>query len=223
MTDKNINKKNEKQARKNHTDEILLRLKGKYPIVRSALNYSNALELLVATILSAQCTDARVNMVTPILFKKYKTTKDYAQADLNELKTIIHSTGFYNNKAKHLKKLGKMLNENYNGKVPDSIEKLIKLPGVARKTANVVLFGWFGKNEGIPVDTHVKRVTSRLGLTKEINPEKIEKDLIKIIPRKELGPSALRFIEHGRAICKARKPDCKNCLLNDICPSAFKV
>ena len=163
-------------------DEIVLRLKDKYPTIRTELNYSNAHELLFAVILSAQCTDKRVNIVTKELFAKYKTVEDYADADIEELKGIIHSTGFYNNKAKNIIGAAKKLRDDFGSQVPDNMNDLITLPGVARKTANVVLYEWFDKNEGVAVDTHVSRITQRLGITKETKPEKIEKDLIKKIP-----------------------------------------
>jgi len=208
---------------KKYISQILLRLEGKYPTVRSALNYKSALELVVATILSAQCTDKRVNMVTPRLFAKYRSANDYAKANLNELKKMISSINFFNNKAKYINNLGKILVEDYNAQVPDSIDELIKLPGIGRKTANVVLHGWFEKNEGIAVDTHVGRLSSRLGLTEHKDPKKIERDLVLLVKEQELGDFGLRLIELGRETCKARKPDCKNCFLNDICPSVFKV
>ncbi|MBN1331879.1 endonuclease III [Candidatus Dojkabacteria bacterium] len=202
--------------------EILLRLEEKYPTIETALNYTTDFELLFAVILSAQCTDKRVNIVTRDLFAKYKTVEDYADADIEELKKIIYSTGFYNNKAKNIIGAAKMLEEKFDSKVPDTIENLIMLPGVARKTANVVLSIWHGKNEGIAVDTHVKRISKRLGLTEETDPKKVEKDLLKKIPKEKLGEFSLRLVEFGRDTCKAKKPDCENCVLNDICPGAFK-
>lgn len=211
---------NERTERAN---EVLRRLKQKYTKVSSALHYSNSLELLVATILSAQCTDARVNMITPELFKRYKTADDYANADLEELKSYIRSTGFYNNKAKNIKNMAIKVVEEYSGEVPSTLEELITLPGVARKTANVVLSNWFNKNEGIAVDTHVSRVSQRLGLTDSNKPEKIEKDLMDLYKKEEWGDLSLRLIEHGRETCKARNPLCRDCILKDICPSAFKV
>lgn len=203
-------------------DEIVLRLKDKYPTIRTELNYSNAHELLFAVILSAQCTDKRVNIVTKELFAKYKTVEDYADADINELKKIIRSTGFYNNKVKNIIGAAKKLRDEFGSKVPDRMEDLITLPGVARKTANVVLYEWFDKNEGIAVDTHVSRITQRLGITKETKPEKIEKGLIEKIPNRELGGFSMRLVQFGRDVCQAKKPDCANCPMKDICPSAFK-
>jgi len=209
-------------VKKRLADEILLRLKDKYPLINTQLNHKTALELLVATVLAAQCTDKRVNIVTPTLFKKYKTAQDYMDADLEDLKKLIHSTGFYNTKSKRLKELGTVLVEKYNGKVPDNMAELVTLPGIGRKTSNVVLHDWFKKDEGIAVDTHVTRLSGRLGLSKEHDPGKIEQDLMKLIEKKELGDFSLRFVQFGRETCKARKPDCANCIMKDICPSAFK-
>ena len=202
-------------------NEIIALLKNEYPEIKIALDYSNPLELLVATILSAQCTDKRVNEVTKILFKKYRTPQDYMKIQQEELEKDIYSTGFFRNKAKNIKELCKILVNEYDSKVPDTMEDLLKLPGVARKTANIVLSGAFGKIEGIAVDTHVKRVSSRLGLTANTNPDKIEKDLIQIIPRNNWDIFTLLLINHGRKICVARKPLCGECILNKLCPSAF--
>ncbi|MCD6172100.1 MAG: endonuclease III [Thermoplasmata archaeon] len=199
--------------------EILKRLKKEYPNVRgTALNYSNPLELLIATILSAQTTDKRVNMVTKGLFKKYKNARDYARADIKELQEMIKSVNFYKNKAKYIKEGCRIIDERYNGNVPDSMEELIKLPGVSRKTANVVLSNAFRKDEGIVVDTHVIRLSKRLGLTKENDRNKIEQDLMKKFPKEEWFDLANLLIVHGRQICKAKNPDCENCVLKDICP-----
>lgn len=208
---------------KDKSELILKRLKKKYPKVHTALNYSNAHELLFATILSAQCTDKRVNIVTKTLFDKYKTLEDFANADLDELKDMVRSTGFYNNKAKNIKNAAVKLVTEYNSEVPGTLKELVSLPGVARKTANVVLNNWFDRNEGIAVDTHVTRLSKRLGLTEFDDPKKIEKDLMKLYDESEWGEISLRLIEHGRATCTARKPDCANCILKDICPSAFKI
>jgi endonuclease-3 len=202
-------------------NEIIALLKKEYPDVRTALDHSNPLELLVATILSAQSTDRLVNVVTKSLFKKYRTPEDYIKTPLDELDKDIHSINFHTNKAKNIKKMCELLIENFGGKVPDNMEDLITLPGVARKTANVVLWSAFGKNEGIAVDTHVKRVSARLGLTKNTNPEKIEKDLTTIVPKNDWGLFSLLLIRHGREICTAKKPRCQDCVLNKICPSAF--
>ena len=192
-------------------------LKKEYPNVECSLNFSNPLELLVATILSAQCTDERVNKVTPLLFKKYKTAKDYAKANLEKFMEEIHSTGFYKNKAKNIIGSAKIIAEKFDGKVPDSMEKIITLPGVARKTGNVVLGNGFGIASGIVVDTHIKRLSYRIGLTENTNPEKVEKDLIELIPKKDWIDFAHRLVKHGRQVCKARKPDCDNCGMKSFC------
>ncbi len=202
-------------------DEIRALLKKEYPDVKIALDFSNPLELLIATILSAQSTDKQINKVTKTLFKKYRTPQDYVNTPQEELEKDIYSTGFYRNKAKNIKKLCGILVENFNSKVPDTMEDLITLPGVARKTANIVLSGAFGKIEGIAVDTHVKRVSFRLGLTTNTDPEKIEKDLMKIIPKNDWDIFALLLIQHGRQVCEAKKPKCELCVLNKLCPSAF--
>lgn len=202
-------------------NEIIAILKNEYPAIKIALDHSNPLELLIATILSAQCTDKRVNEVTKILFKKYRTPHDYIKTTQEELEKDIYSTGFYRNKAKNIKELCKILVNEYDSKVPDTMEDLLKLPGVARKTANIVLSGAFGKIEGIAVDTHVKRVSARLGLTANTNPDKIEKDLMEIIPRNNWDVFALLLINHGRKVCVARKPLCQECVLNKLCPAAF--
>ncbi len=202
-------------------DEINALLKKDYPDVKIALDFSNPLELLIATILSAQSTDKQINKVTKILFEKYKTPQDYVKTPQEELEKDIYSTGFYRNKAKNIKKLCGILVKNFNSKVPDTMEDLIMLPGVARKTANIVLSGAFGKIEGIAVDTHVKRVSFRLGLTTNTDPEKIEKDLMKIISKNDWDIFALLLIQHGRQVCEAKKPKCEICVLNKLCPSAF--
>lgn len=202
-------------------NEMIALLKDEYPGIKIALNHSNPLELLIATILSAQCTDKRVNEVTKILFKKYRTPQDYIRTTQDELEKDIYSTGFYRNKAKNIKELCKILVNEYDSKVPGTMEDLLKLPGVARKTANIVLSGAFGKIEGIAVDTHVKRVSARLGLTANSNPDKIEKDLMEIIPRNNWDIFALLLINHGRTVCVARKPLCGECVLNKLCPCAF--
>ncbi len=202
--------------------EILRLLKNEYPGIKIALHYGNPLELLIATILSAQCTDKQVNGVTKKLFEKYKTPADYIITPQEELEKDIYSTGFYRNKAKNIKELCKILVNDYDSKVPDTMEDLLTLPGVARKTANIVLSRAFGVLEGIAVDTHVKRVSGRLGLTESTNPEKIEKDLMRIIPREEWENFSLLLINHGRKVCSARKPLCGECFLNKLCPSAFK-
>lgn len=202
--------------------EILKRLKKAYPNAACALIHNSALQLLVATILSAQCTDERVNKVTPALFKRYKTAADFAGADLQELEKHIHSTGFYHSKAKNIKGAATRIVEAFGGKVPNNMEDLLSLPGVARKTANVVLGVWFKINAGVVVDTHVGRLSNRLGLSKHVAPQKIERDLIKLIPQAEWEYFSLSLIQLGRKICIARKPKCSECFLNDLCPSAFK-
>ena len=186
-----------------------------------ALHYKNPLELLIATILSAQATDEQINAITPKLFQKYKTAKDYANADLTELKQDIKSSGFYHNKAKNLKNSAKLLVEKYNSQVPKTMEELVELPGVARKTANIVLFNAYGVIAGVAVDTHVRRLAQRLGLTENTNQDKIEKDLMNIVPKDKWMRITDLLISHGRRVCNARKPRCDACVLNKICPSAF--
>jgi endonuclease-3 len=202
--------------------EIIDILEKIYPEAKTALKFENPFQLLIATILSAQTTDERVNKVTSTLFKKFKKPEDFVNANLDEIMKEIKSINFYRNKAKNIKKLSEILVKEFNGKVPDKMEELIKLPGVARKTANVVLSQAYGKAEGIVVDTHVRRVSNRLGLTKNTDAEKIEKDLMKIIPEEKWIDFPFRLILFGRNICKAKKPDCKNCPLYKICPSKGK-
>lgn len=200
--------------------EIIKRLDKKYPNVRTALNFNSPLDLLVATILSAQTTDQNVNKVTETLFKKYRTAKDYAQVPLEELQNDIKSINYYRNKATFIKNLAKVLIEKFNGEVPKRMEDLVTLPGVGRKTANIVLWNAFGINEGIAVDTHVKRISKLLGLTENTDPDKIEQDLMKITPKEEWGRLSHLLIMLGRDICKAKKPEHSRCPLNDICPSS---
>jgi endonuclease-3 len=190
-----------------------------YPDAHTELNFKNPLELLIATILSAQCTDKRVNMVTPFLFKKYRSAKDYAAAPQAELENAIKSTGFFRNKTKSIRGATSTIANKFGGKVPDSMEKLRELPGVGRKTANVVLGNAFGINEGIVVDTHVIRLSERLGLTKHKDPEKIERDLMKLVPKEHWTVWSHWLIWHGRRRCYARKPDCANCEVFRLCPS----
>ena len=190
-----------------------------YPDAHCELDFKNPLELLIATILSAQCTDKRVNMVTPALFKKYRTAADYAKAPQLELERAIRSTGFFRNKTKSIRAATSTIDKKFGGKVPDSMEELRELPGVGRKTANVVLGNAFGKNEGIVVDTHVARLSQRLGLTKQKDAEKIERDLIKLVPRKHWTNWSHWLIWHGRRRCYARKPDCGHCEVFRLCPS----
>lgn len=201
--------------------KIISRLEQEFPNAKIALNYSNPLELLVATMLSAQCTDERVNLVTKALFKKYRTAKDYADADPKELEQEIRSTGFYRNKAKNIKKASQTLVEKYSSQVPHSMEEILELAGVARKTANVVLQNAYGIVEGIAVDTHVRRISARLRLSKEMDSNKIEADLMEMVPRQKWMRITDLLIFLGRKICTARKPKCEICVLNDICPSAF--
>jgi endonuclease-3 len=203
--------------------KIIELLEKDYPDAKTALHYSSPLEILVATILSAQCTDKRVNIVTKSLFKKYKTAQDYANADLTELEKEIRSTGFYRNKAKNIKKSAQLMVEKYDSKVPSTIEELVELPGVARKTANIVLSNAYGVIVGIAVDTHVRRLSKRLGLTENTDPNKIEIDLMQIVPKSHWKKITNLLIFHGRNLCTARKPKCSNCNLNKLCPSAFKA
>ena len=190
-----------------------------YPGAHCELDFKNPLQLLIATILSAQCTDKRVNMVTPALFKKYRTAADYAKAAPAELENAIKSTGFFRNKAKSIRAATLTIAEKFNGRVPETMDELRELPGVGRKTANVVLGNAFGKNEGIVVDTHVVRLSHRLGLTKQTDPEKIERDLMKLVPREHWTNWSHWLIWHGRRRCYARKPDCTQCEIFRLCPS----
>jgi endonuclease-3 len=206
-------------TRDDRARQIVARLRTHYPGVTTALAHRNAYELLAATILSAQCTDARVNLVTPSLFAAYPTPADLARADRAELEAIVRSTGFYRNKAKSLIGMARGLVERHGGEVPRSMAAMVELPGVARKTANVVLGTAYGMNEGIAVDTHVARVARRLGLTREADPPKIERDLMAVVPRPEWTEFSHRMIWHGRKICAARAPRCAECPLGDLCPS----
>ncbi len=203
--------------------EILRLLEEAYPNVVCALHHSSAWELTVATILSAQCTDARVNLVTPTLFKKYPTPKDLAEAPSEDVEEIIRSTGFFRNKAKSIQGAALRLISEFGGKVPNEMDKLLTLPGVARKTANVVLGSWFGIADGIVVDTHVYRVSRRLELTKATTAQQVEKDLIQIIPRDHWIQFSHELIHHGRQICVARKPRCADCTLESLCNAPDKT
>ena len=203
--------------------KVIKLLEKEYVQAKTALRYSKPLELLIGTILSAQCTDKRVNIVTNILFKKYLTMDDYAKAELKELEEDIRSTGFYRNKAKYIKKSAQIINEKYESKVPHTMEELIELPGVARKTANIVLFNAYGIIAGVAVDTHVKRLSLRIGLTKNKDPNKIESDLMNSVPRNKWMKISDLLIFHGREVCKARKPKCTKCVLNQICNSASLI
>ncbi len=200
--------------------KIIARLERAYPEAACALHHASALELLVATILSAQSTDARVNMVTPALFAKYRVAGDYAAADPRVLEQEIHSTGFFRNKTKSIIGMAQAVVERHGGRVPDTMEALVGLPGVGRKTANVVLGTWFGKNEGIVVDTHVQRLSTLLGLTREKTPEKIEQDLMPLVPRDKWTWFSHTLIQHGRRVCIARRPKCEECVVNRLCPSS---
>jgi len=199
--------------------EIIRRLRKEYPEPGTVLNFKNPFELLVATILSAQTTDVHVNKVTELLFKKYKSIKDYADVPLDILRKDIRSINFYNNKARNIQASAKMIMEQFGSKVPKSMDELTRLPGVARKTANIILFNAYGMNEGIAVDTHVKRVSLRLELTQNEDPVKIERDLMAVTPKKEWGYLTHLLIFHGRKICDAKKPRHSDCVLFDICPS----
>lgn len=203
--------------------EILKRLNGIYPNAQCALHHRNAWELTVATILSAQCTDVRVNMVTPGLFAKYPTPESLARIEPEQIEPEIQSTGFFRNKAKSIVGAARMVVNDFGGKVPETMEELLTLPGVARKTANVVLGSWFGKNEGVVVDTHVFRISRRLELTKADHPVKIEQDLVKILPRGKWTEFSHQIIHHGRKLCVARKPKCAECPLENICHAADKT
>ncbi len=200
------------------TERIIAALKQTYPDAHCELNFSNPLELLIATILSAQCTDKRVNMVTAQLFKKYRNAKDFAEAKITELVDDIRTTGFYKNKARNIQAACRMIVEQHKGKVPQTMEELIELGGVGRKTANVVLGNVFNINAGVVVDTHVGRLSYRLGLTPQEAPEKIELDLMKIVPQAEWALFSHLLIWHGRRRCAARKPDCKQCEVLKLCP-----
>lgn len=201
---------------------VVDRLKEMYPDAQCALKHTNAFELLCATILSAQCTDERVNMVTPALFARYPTPEALAGADTEELEAIIQSTGFFHAKAKNLIGMAQAVVARFGGEIPVALDDFVTLPGVGRKTGNVVRSVWYGE-PGLPVDTHVTRLSARLKLTNETDAVKIEKDLGGIVPPAAWGLLSLRLIEHGRQVCNARKPKCDVCALNDICPSAFKL
>jgi endonuclease-3 len=206
---------------KQRSAKVIELLEKQYPNAKTALNYSNPLEMLVATMLSAQTTDVRVNIVTQSLFKKYRTPEDYANADIKELEQDIHSTGFYHNKARNLQKCCQLLVEKFHSQVPRTMEELTELPGVARKTANIVLYYSYGITAGIAVDTHVHRVSQRLGLTENDDAAKIEQELMVITPKEKWMKLTDLLITHGRQVCIARKPKCDVCSLSKICPCAF--
>lgn len=206
-------------ARRSRTRTIIKKLKRDYPDAECSLTYENPLQLLIATMLSAQCTDERVNMVTPVLFERYPTAAHYADAPLDELEDLIRSTGFFRNKARNIQGCCQALVDNHGGQVPRSMDELVALDGVGRKTANVVLGNAFGIAEGVVVDTHVRRISNRLGLTPRQDPVKIEQDLIGLVPKKDWVDLPHLFIHHGRAICSARAPDCDACGVGALCPS----
>lgn len=210
-----------KSQRRERTEKIIRLLKRAYPDARCALNHSNAFELLVATILSAQCTDERVNIVTADLFRKYRKPEDYLRVPATELQQDIRTTGFFRNKTKSIQGASKILVDKFNGRVPQTMEELLTLPGVARKTANVVLGVAYGLAEGVVVDTHVSRLSHRLGLTKQKDANKIERDLMELVPRKDWIDFAHLLIFHGRRICKARRPLCEECVVEKLCPSSM--
>ena len=207
-------------SKKQITRKIISLLKKEYPDARCALDHSNPLELLIATILSAQCTDKRVNIVTAELFRKYRTAEDYIRVAQTELEKDVRSTGFFRNKAKSIQGACRIISEKYKGRVPDTIDELLALPGVARKTANVVLGTAFGITSGVVVDTHVSRLSQRLGLTDEKQPEKIERDLMSLVPRKDWIIFSHLLIWHGREVCHARTPLCEKCIVEKLCPSS---
>ena len=214
------------QEEKKRIEAVLKILKTHYSDGHIMLSYTSPWELLVAVILSAQCTDKRVNIVTKTLFSKYKTLTDYASADIKEFEQDIRSSGFFHNKAKHIITAAKLIQEKFHGEVPQTMEELLTLPGVARKTANIVLWGAYHKHEGIAVDTHVMRLSERLHLVSEKaygNPVKIEQELMRIVPPSEWGNITYRLIDHGRAICQAKKPCCGMCPLKKLCPCFKKI
>ncbi|MBD6616823.1 endonuclease III [Komarekiella sp. 'clone 1'] len=209
-------------SKKQRALEILARLKHFYPDATCSLNYSTPVQLLVATILSAQCTDERVNKVTPALFSRFPDAASLAIADLVELENLVRSTGFYRNKAKNIQAACRMIVTEFDSIVPNQMKQLLQLPGVARKTANVVLAHAYGINAGVTVDTHVKRLSDRLGLTEHTDPVRIEQDLMELLPQSDWENWSIRLIYHGRAVCKARSPACVACELADLCPAANK-
>jgi len=211
-------------SRKKRAKKIIDKLKSTYSVrKRTALDHIDPLQMVVATILSAQCTDKQVNIVTPALFKRYKTAADYADTDVEELEGLIKPTGFYHNKAKNIIACCKKLRDDYNSKVPREMAELTKLPGIGRKTANVIKYAVWGDNDGIAVDTHVGRLSRRLGLSHNTDAEKVELDLLEVTPEDSRGDFSWLIIQHGRNICDARKPDCPNCIIASLCPSAGKA
>lgn len=206
-----------------HAAAVDATLKSLYPRASIALTYATDFQLLVAVILSAQTTDIGVNKVTPVLFERFATPEALAEADPAHVEEIVRPTGFFRNKTKNIIGAARRIVAEYGGRVPDTMEDLITLPGVARKTANIVLYNAFGTAEGVAVDTHVSRLSQRLGLSSHTDPDKIERDLMALFPREEWGPLTYRLIEHGRAVCDAKRPICGQCTLSGICPSAFTV
>jgi endonuclease-3 len=206
---------------KQRTRKIIAKLRKAYPDAQCSLNHSNAVELLIATILSAQCTDERVNIVTADLFRKYRSCADYLNVPAEELQQDIHSTGFFRNKTRSIQGACKKMIEEHGGQVPNDIEQLLALPGVARKTANVVLGNAFGVASGVVVDTHVARLSQLLGLTKQKQPEKIERELMELVPKKDWIDFSHLLIYHGRRVCKARRPECERCVIEPLCPSSL--
>lgn len=214
-------KREKPEELKKRLREIIRRLKRSYPDAKCSLNHTSAFELLVATILSAQCTDERVNLVTADLFRKYRTPADYLKVSPRELEKDIQSTGFFRNKTKSIQGAAKMLIEQYHSEVPQTMDELLELPGVARKTANVVMGNAFEIASGVVVDTHVTRLSHRLGLTKEKDPQKIERDLVEIVPKNDWILFSHLLIYHGRKVCKARSPLCEECVVEKQCPSSY--
>lgn len=211
-----------KKSNPENREKILNLLHEHYANAVTSLDFGSPIEMLVATILSAQCTDARVNMVTPTLFEKYGGVSDYAEAELGELEELIRSTGFYRSKSKSIKGAAQSIVSEFGGVMPRTIDEMVRLPGVGRKTASVVLFNVYGVIEGVVVDTHVGRLSRRLDFSKEKDAVKVENDLMKVIPRKDWANISYWLIDHGRAVCKSVRPGCEDCFLNNICPSAFE-
>lgn len=214
--------KESRAAKQARAAEIVRRLHAEYPGSRISLEFETPMQLLVAVILSAQCTDARVNVVTRKLFQTYRTAEDFAAADRATLEREIHSTGFFRSKTRHIRGAARAIRDRFGGRLPGTMEELTELPGVGRKTANVILWNAFRKNEGIAVDTHVTRVAGLLRLTQHKDAIRIERDLVKVIPQTEWGELTHVVIDHGRAVCIARRPRCERCVLNDLCPSALR-
>ena len=202
---------------KNNVVNIIEKLKIAHPEAECSLNFTTPFEMAIAVMLSAQCTDERVNKITPELFSKYKTPEDFKNADIKEIEQLIYSCGFYKNKAKNIKLLAEVLIKDYNSQMPETMEELIKLPGIGRKSANVIMLEAFNKPVGIAIDTHAKRISNRLGLSKEKEPEKIEKDLLKIVPEEYIKDVNHLFVFHGRKVCKSQNPMCENCTISSYC------